>query len=47
MTLIERWAFILCIKTISASVFTPFKWQFYAVAILSGISVGNLFSEKK
>lgn len=47
MKLIRRWALMIAISLLNAAIFTLNDWEFYVVAILISLGVGNLFSNKE
>jgi hypothetical protein len=47
MKLIRRWALMIALNLLNVAVFTLNDWEFYVIAILIGIGVGNLFSNEE
>ena len=47
MKLIRRWALVIALNLLNTAIFTLNDWEFYVVAILIGLGVGNLFSNKE
>jgi hypothetical protein len=47
MKLIKRWALMLALNLLNVGIFSLNDWQFYVIAALIGIGVGNLFSSKE